>query len=56
MTNGHAWTVFLIGLLGIPIFIAGLICFLVGAIIAGMWIYMALASLYHAVSAQRAAV
>ena len=50
MTNGHAGEVFLIGLLGIPIMIAGLICFLVGVIPAGMWIYLALASLYHAVS------
>lgn len=50
MTNGHAWKVFLIGLLGIPIFIAGAICLGVGIIIAIMWITMALASLYHAVS------
>lgn len=49
MTGGHAGTVFLIGLLGIPIVIAGLICFLVGIIPAGMWIYLAVASLYHAV-------
>ncbi len=50
MTDGHAWKVFLIGLLGIPIGIAGLICFGVGVIISVMWITMALASLYHAVS------
>ncbi len=50
MTGGHAWKVFLIGLLGIPVFIAGLICLGVGAIISVMWISMALASLYHAVS------
>lgn len=50
MTNGHAWKVFLIGLLAIPIFIAGLICFGVGVIISIMWITMALASLYHSVS------
>lgn len=50
MTSGHAWKVFLIGLLGIPIAIAGLICLGVGVIIAGMWIYLALASLYHSVS------
>jgi uncharacterized membrane protein len=50
MTNGHAWKVFLIGLLGIPIAIAGLICFGVGVIIAGMWINLAIASLYHSVS------
>jgi uncharacterized membrane protein len=50
MTNGHALTVFLIGLLAIPICIAGLICFLVGIIPAIMWISLALASLYHSVS------
>ena len=50
MTSGHAWKVFLIGLLAIPISIAGLICFGVGIILSIMWIRMALASLYHAVS------
>ena len=50
MTNGHAWKVFFIGLLAIPIGIVGLICFIVGIIPAIMWIRMAFASLYHAVS------
>lgn len=50
LTNGHAWKVFLIGLLSIPIAIAGLIFFGVGIIIAIMWIGLAFASLYHAVS------
>ncbi len=50
MTNGHAWKVFLIGLLAIPISIAGLICFGVGIIIAIMWVSLAHASLYYAVS------
>ncbi len=50
MTRGHAWKVFLIGLLAVPISIAGLLCFIVGIIPAIMWICMALASLYHAVS------
>jgi len=50
MTGGHAWKVFLIGLLAIPIAIAGLICLGVGVIIAMMWISLAIASLYHAVS------
>ena len=53
MTNGHAGTVFLIGLLAIPIVIAGLICLVVGVIISFMWVSMAVASLYHAVSKQR---
>jgi len=50
MTGGHAWKVFLIGLLAIPIGIAGLICFGVGIIIAIMWVSLAFASLYYAVS------
>ncbi|MFC2072106.1 hypothetical protein ACFLUU_05275 [Chloroflexota bacterium] len=50
MTNGHAWKVFLIGLLGIPIAIAGLICLVVGIIPAIMWITATFASLYHSVS------
>jgi uncharacterized membrane protein len=50
MTSGHAWKVFLIGLLAIPISIAGLICFGVGIILSIMWITLALASLYHAVA------
>ncbi len=52
MTNGHAWKIFLIGLLAILIFIAGLICFVVGVIISIMWIRTAFASIYHAVSIQ----
>lgn len=50
MTTGHAWKVFLISLLAIPICIAGLICFGVGIIISIMWISLAHASLYYAVS------
>ncbi len=50
MTNGHAWTVFLMGLLAIPIFIAGLICLGVGVIVSYMWVSASFASLYHAVS------
>ena len=50
MTGGHAWTVFFIGLLAIPIGIAGLICFGVGVIISIMWVTLTFASLYHAVS------
>lgn len=50
MTGGHAWKAFLIGLLAIPIGIAGLICFGVGVIISVMWITLAFASLYHAVA------
>ena len=50
MTNGHAWKVFLITLLAIPISIAGLIVFGVGIIVSIMWIRLAMASLYQSVS------
>lgn len=54
MTGGYSWKVFLIGLLAIPISIAGFICLIVGIIPAGIWISLALASLYHAVSVSEA--
>ena len=50
MTRGHAGTVFLIALLSIPLYIAGLICFGVGIIVAILWVKLAFASLYYAVS------
>jgi uncharacterized membrane protein len=55
MTRGHANKVFLMGLLAIPIVIAGLICLLVGIIPAVMWIQTAFASLYYAVSSSERA-
>lgn len=53
MTSGHALSVFLIGLLAILIVLAGLICLIVGIIPAIIWIELAFASLYHAVSTQK---
>jgi uncharacterized membrane protein len=50
LTSGHANKVFLIGLLAIPIALAGLICLVVGIIPAAMWIQAAFASLYHSVT------
>ena len=50
MTDGHTWKVFLIYLLAIPLYFAGFICLFIGAVIAVMWIMLAIASLYHAVS------
>ena len=50
MTEGHSVEIFLMGLLAIPIAIAGLICFFVGIIPAVMWIRCAFASMYYAVS------
>ncbi len=49
MTKGHGWRIFGMAMLAIPIFIGGLICFLVGAFVAVMWIDAAFAALYHAV-------
>jgi uncharacterized membrane protein len=49
MTDGHAWTVFGMGLLAAPIIIAGYICLIVGVFISIMWLYISFASLYHAV-------
>ena len=55
MTKRHAWTVFLISLLAIPISIAGLLCLSVGIIVALMWIQLTVSSLYHAVGVPREA-
>ncbi len=51
VTNGRAGIIFLMGLLAIPIFIAGAICFGVGVIISAMWVSLAFASYYQSVSA-----
>ncbi len=50
MTRGYAGEIFLIGLLTIPLGIAGLICFGVGIIPVVMWIRCTFASMYYAVS------
>jgi uncharacterized membrane protein len=49
MTRGHGWRIFGMGLLAIPVFIAGLLCFIVGAFVSFMWISAAFTSLYHAI-------
>jgi len=53
MTDGHAWTVFGMALLAGPIVLAGYICLFVGVFISMMWIYIAFASLYYAVSLKK---
>jgi uncharacterized membrane protein len=53
MTRGHGWTIFLIGLLAIPIAILGLLCLIIGVVISIMWITLAYASLYHAVESAK---
>ncbi len=50
MTRGHSCTIFLIGLIAIPIVIIGFICLGVGLIISSMWISSAIAYLYYRVS------
>jgi uncharacterized membrane protein len=50
MTSGHGWQIFFMGLLAIPVVIAGLICLGVGVIISVMWITAAFAVIYHAVA------
>jgi uncharacterized membrane protein len=56
MTRGHGWKVFLIGLLGFFIVIAGLIVLFFGVIISAMWITTALAVLYHDVCNEQSTV
>jgi uncharacterized membrane protein len=53
MTRGHGWPIFFIGLLAIPIVIAGLIVVFFGVIISAMWIGVAFAVIYHAVCLQK---
>jgi uncharacterized membrane protein len=52
MTRGHTGQVFLIFLIAIPVVLAGLLALGVGVIISIMWIRLALASLYNAVSGE----
>ena len=49
MTRGYGWKIFGMGLLVLPIFIAGLLCFIVGVFFAIIWIHAAFASMYHAI-------
>ena len=55
MTRGRGWTVFLIGLRGIGQMLVGLLLLIVGIVPAAMWYYLAEASLYHAVTLEKAA-
>lgn len=50
MTKGKAGTIFLMGIASFFIIIGGVICLLVGVIPAAMWISLAFASVYWAVS------
>ncbi|WP_221898781.1 DUF975 family protein [Robiginitalea sp. SC105] len=48
MTRGQGLRIFGMGLLAIPVFILGLLCLGVGALVSVMWIKSAFASLYYA--------
>ncbi len=50
MTKGYAGDIFLLGLIAIPLAIAGIICMGVGIIPVIMWVRCAFASMYYAVS------
>ncbi len=52
MTNGHTATIFLMGLLAIPIVIAGFLMLIVGLIPASMWVEGAFAAIYYNVDKQ----
>lgn len=49
MTSGYGWKIFGLFLLAIPIFFGGIICLIVGALFAIIWIQASLAAFYHAV-------
>jgi len=55
MTNGHAWTIFLMALLAVPIITVGFACLGVGIIGAMLWIGLAFGSMYHVASSQEEA-
>lgn len=52
MTRHHSWTIFVMGLLSIPVFIAGIIVLGVGVVVSVMWIGVAFALVYHRVAGQ----
>ncbi len=53
LTKGHGWRILWMGILAFFIFIGGLIVFIFGAFVAGMWIKASFASLYHAVLVEK---
>lgn len=53
MTRGHGLRIFGMGLAAVPLFCAGLLFFIVGAVVAVMWVKAAFASLYYAIDARQ---
>ncbi|MCB0731137.1 MAG: hypothetical protein KDC88_08895 [Ignavibacteriae bacterium] len=56
MTSGYTWAIFSIGVLVIFIFILGVTAFIVGAVVALMWIKLAFASVYHSACYNESAI
>ena len=52
MTSGYGWTILGMAILAAFIFLGGLIAFIVGVIVAFMWINISFASLYYAVDSK----
>ncbi len=50
MTRPHAWTIFFMGLLCIPIVLGGILVLGVGVVVSVMWIGVAFAFVYHEVN------
>lgn len=50
MTRPHAWTIFFMGLLCLPIVLGGILVLGVGVVVSVMWIRMAFAFVYHQVN------
>ena len=50
MTRGYGWQIFFMGLLAVPVVIAGLLLLFVGIFVSIMWITTAFAVMYHAVA------
>ncbi|MEN8119167.1 MAG: hypothetical protein ABFS35_02425 [Bacteroidota bacterium] len=53
LTKGYGWTIFGMGLLAIPVVIAGILALLVGVLVSIVWISAAFAAMYQAVLEER---
>ncbi len=53
LTKGYGWTIFGMGMLTVPIVLAGIIALIVGVIVSIVWINAAFAAMYQAVLEER---
>jgi hypothetical protein len=53
MTRGYSWTILAMGLIAIPLIIAGLICLIIGIFPIIMWLESSFAVLYYSVSLKK---